>query len=82
MGIMETADSLLKALQDAGIEFGLGQTAVVCNDGVMFIAVSEEDEYVDINICNRKIEFDYDLNITKADIEEFNTELESLLIEE
>ena len=78
---MEKADSLLKALQEAGIEFGLGQTAVVCNDGVMFIAVSEEDD-VDINICNRKIEFDYDLNITKADIEEFNTELESLLIEE
>jgi hypothetical protein len=72
MDIMDKTDAFFEALQEAGIEFGLGQTAVVCKDGVVLISV-DEDDGVNTIICNRKIDFDYELGITSDDINQFNT---------
>lgn len=72
MDIMDKTDAFFEALQEAGIEFGLGQTAVVCKDGVVLISV-DEDDGVSTIICNRKIELDYELGITSDDIHQFNT---------
>jgi len=72
MDIMDKTDAFFEALQEAGIEFGLGQTAVVCKDGVVLISV-DEDDGVNTIICNRKIDFDYKLGITSDDINQFNT---------
>lgn len=72
MDIMDKTDAFFEALQEAGIEFGLGQTAVVCKDGVVLISV-DEDDGVNTIICNRKIELDYELGITSDDINQFNT---------
>ena len=69
---MDKTDAFFEALQEAGIEFGLGQTAVVCKDGVVLISV-DEDDGVNTIICNRKIDFDYELGITSDDINQFNT---------
>lgn len=72
MDIMDKTDAFFEALEKAGIEFGLGQTAVVCKDGVVLISV-DEDDGVSTIICNRKIELDYELGITSDDIHQFNT---------
>ena len=72
MDIMDKTDAFFEALQEAGMEFGLGQTAVVCKDGVVLISV-DEDDGVNTIICNRKIDFEYELGITSDDINQFNT---------
>lgn len=70
--IMDKTDAFFEALEKAGIEFTGGQTAIVCNDGVVLVNV-DEDEGVNAIFCNNKVEFDYELGITPEDVEQFNT---------
>lgn len=72
--IMDKADKLFEALEKAGVEFGVGQTAIVCKDGVAIISVDEESGACDLLLCNNKIDFtEYELGITQEDVEHFKT---------
>lgn len=72
--IMDKADKLFEALEKAGVEFGVGQTAIVCKDGVALITVDDESGACDLLLCNTKVDFtEYELGITEADIEHFQT---------
>lgn len=72
--IMDKADKLFEALEKEGIEFGVGQTAIVCADGVAFVTVDEESGSCDLLLCNSKVDFtQYSLGITDEDIEHFQT---------
>ena len=52
--IMDKADKLVEALEKAGVEFGVGQTAIVCKDRVALISVDEESGACDLLLCNNK----------------------------
>ena len=71
--IMDKADKLFEALEKAGVEFGVGQTAIVCKDGVALISVDEDSGACDLLLCNNKIDFNYNLGITNEDVEHFKT---------
>lgn len=74
MDIMDKADKLFEALEKAGVEFGVGQTAIVCKDGVALITVDDESGACDLLLCNNKIDFtEYELGITQEDVEHFQT---------
>lgn len=71
---MDKADKLFEALEKDGVEFGAGQTAIVCADGVAIVTVDEESEACDLLLCNSKVDFtEYHLGITDEDVEQFNT---------
>ena len=71
---MDKADKLFEALEKAGVEFGVGQTAIVCKDGVALITGDDESGACDLLLCNTKVDFtEYELGITEADIEHFQT---------
>lgn len=72
--IMDKADKLFEALEKAGVEFEVGQTAIVCKDGVALITVDEESGACDLLLCNTKVDFtEYELGITQEDVEHFQT---------
>ena len=72
--IMDKADNLFEALEKAGVEFGVGQTAIVCKDGVALITVDDESGSCDLLLCNTKVDFtEYELGITQEDVEHFQT---------
>ena len=72
--IMDKADKLFEALEKAGVEFGVGQTAIVCKDGVALITVDDESGSCDLLLCNTKVDFtEYELGITQEDVEHFKT---------
>lgn len=71
--IMDKTDKFFEALEKAGVEFGVGQTAIVCKDGVVMVSVDEENGSCDVIMCNNKIDFDYSLGITNEDVEQFKT---------
>ena len=72
--IMDKADNLFEALEKAGVEFGEGQTAIVCKDGVALITVDDESGSCDLLLCNTKVDFtEYELGITQEDVEHFQT---------
>lgn len=72
--IMDKADNLLIALEKAGVEVGVGQTAIVCKDGVALITVDDESGACDLLLCNTKVDFtEYELGITQEDVEHFKT---------
>ena len=72
--IMDKADNLFEALEKAGVEFGVGQTAIVCKDGVDLITVDDDGGACDLLLCNTEVDFtEYDLGITQEDVEHFQT---------
>ena len=72
--IMDKADKLFEALEKAGVEFGVGQTAIVCKDGVALITVDDESGACDLLLCNTKVDFTAsELGITQEDVEHFQT---------
>lgn len=71
MDIMDKADKFFEALEKAGVELGVGQTAIVCNDGVVMVNMDPETESCDVIMCNSKVDFDYNLEITDDDVEAF-----------
>ena len=72
--IMNKADKLFEALEKSGVEFGVGQTAIVCKDGVALITVDDESGACDLLLCNTKVDFtEYELGITQEDVEHFQT---------
>jgi hypothetical protein len=72
--IMDKADKLFEELEKAGVEFGVGQTAIVCADGVALINVDDESGVCDLMLCNSKVDFtNYSLGITDEDVEHFKT---------
>lgn len=74
MDIMDKANNLLEALENAGVEIVVGQTAIVCADGVALITVDEKDGSCDLLLCNSKVDFThYSLGITDEDVEHFQT---------
>lgn len=68
--IMDKMDAFFDAMEDAGVKIAEGQTAIICNDGVVLLTTDRDG--VNAVFCNRKMDFDYDLGITSEDIEIFN----------
>ena len=72
--IMDKADKLFEALEKAGVEFGVGQTAIVCKDGVALITVDDESGSCDLLLWNTKVDFtEYEQGITQEDVEHCQT---------
>lgn len=72
MDIMDKADKFFEALEQAGVELTVGQTAIVCNDGVVLVDIDESGA-CDVIFCNTKVDFNYNLGITNEDVEAFKT---------
>lgn len=72
LDIMDKVDNFFEALEKAGIEVTEGQTAIVCNDGVVLVDIDDTGA-CDVIFCNSKIEFNYSMNITPDDVEAFKT---------
>ena len=68
--VMDKLDAFFEAFQKSGKDISEGQTAIVCKDGV--VLVTAENEGVNVIFCNRRIDFDYELGITNADVQYFN----------
>lgn len=61
----------LEELEKQGIEID-GETAVLCNDGVVMFMPNEEGK-VDIGVVRNLVKLDYTLGITDKDVELWKT---------
>jgi len=61
----------LEELEKRGLEI-LGETAFLCNDGVILFMPNER-EAVDIALVRNPVKIDYDLGITDKDMELWRT---------
>jgi len=52
------------------MEVKAGQTAIVCNDGVIILSTNE-DQSVDIMVVNNRLDMDYNLGITDEEVTQF-----------
>ena len=61
----------LEELEKQGIEIA-GETAILCNDGVVMFMPNEEGK-VDIGVVRNLVKLDYSLGITDKDVELWTT---------
>ena len=61
----------LEELEKRGIEIA-GETAILCNDGVVMFMPNEEGK-VDIGVVRNLVKLDYSLGITDKDVELWTT---------
>lgn len=61
----------LEELEKQGIEIA-GETAILCNDGVVMFIPNEEGK-VDIGVVRNLVKLDYSLGITDKDVELWKT---------
>lgn len=61
----------LEELEKRGIEI-VGETAILCNDGVVMFMPNEEGK-VDIGVVRNLVKLDYTLGITDKDVELWGT---------
>ncbi len=69
----EKLDKFLAYLEENGVEIS-GETAFKCDDGIVLFSPNEGGG-VDIAIIRNVIELNYNLGITDADVNLFNTEV-------
>lgn len=69
----EKLDKFLSFLEENNIEIS-GETAFKCDDGIVLFSPNDEGG-VDIAIIRNVIELNYNLGITDADVNLFNTEV-------
>lgn len=69
----EKLDKFLSFLEENNIEIS-GETAFNCDDGIVLFSPNDEGG-VDIAIIRNVIELNYNLGITDADVNLFNTEV-------
>ena len=69
----EKLDKFLAYLEKNGVEIS-GETAFKCGDGIVLFSPNDEGG-VDIAIIRNVIELNYNLGITDADVNLFNTEV-------
>lgn len=69
----EKLDKFLSFLEENNIEIS-GETAFKCDDGIVLFSPNDEGG-VDIAIIRNVIELNYNLGITDADVNLFNTEI-------
>ena len=65
---------LLEELEKQGIELS-GESAVLCNDGVVLFIPNEEGK-VDIVVVRNLVKLDYEIGITDKDVELWGTTAE------
>lgn len=70
--VMDKVNLFLEEMAKRGLEINAGQTAIVCTDGVVIVSTNE-DQNVDIMVVNNKVDMDYTLGITDAEVAEFKT---------
>ena len=73
LGMEEKLDKFLAYLEENGVEIS-GETAFKCDDGIVLFSPNEGGG-VDIAIIRNVIELNYNLGITDADVNLFNTEV-------
>lgn len=69
----EKLDKFLSFLEENNIEIS-GETVFKCDDGIVLFSPNDEGG-VDIAIIRNVIELNYNLGITDADVNLFNTEV-------
>ena len=72
MDVMDKVNLFLEELDKRDMSVQAGQTAIVCNDGVVILSTNE-DNNVDIMVVNNKVDMDYSLGITNEDVAQFKT---------
>lgn len=70
----EKLEAFLAHLEEQGIEIS-GETAFLCNDGVVLFIPNEEGK-VDIVVVRNLTKLDYDLGITDKEVELWGTTAE------
>ena len=73
----EKLDKFLSFLEENNIEIS-GETAFKCDDGIVLFSPNDEGG-VDIAIIRNVVELNYNLGITDADVNLFNTEVGIML---
>jgi len=68
--LMDKINLFFEEVEKRGIEVQAGQTAIVCNDGVVILSTNE-DQNVDIMVVNNRLDLDYSLGITDAEVDQF-----------
>lgn len=71
--VEEKLDKFLAYLEENGVEIS-GETAFKCDDGIVLFSPNEGGG-VDITIIRNVVELNYNLGITDADVNLFNTEV-------
>lgn len=74
----EKLDKFLAYLEENGVEIS-GETAFKCDDGIVLFSPNEGGG-VDIAIIRNVIELNYNLGITDADVNLFNTEVLEIVL--
>lgn len=69
--IQERLDAFFDEINSRGIEFTGGQHAIVCSDCVIVLNVEENG--VGVSVINNRIDIDYAVGITDAEVVEFKT---------
>lgn len=69
--VEEKIELFLGELEKQGIEI-TGETAILCNDGVVMFMPNEEGK-VDIGVVRNLVKRDYTLGITDSDVELWRT---------
>ncbi len=69
--VEEKIELFLGELEKQGIEI-TGETAILCNDGVVMFMPNEEGK-VDIGVVRNLVKLDYTLGITDSDVELWRT---------
>lgn len=68
--IMDKLNLFFEEMEKRKMEVQAGQTAIVCNDGVIIVSTNEEGS-VDIMVINNRMDMDYSLGITDAEVTQF-----------
>lgn len=68
--LMDKINLFFEEVEKRGIEVQAGQTAIVCKDGVVILSTNE-DQNVDIMVVNNRLDLDYSLGITDAEVDQF-----------
>lgn len=69
--VEEKIELFLEELEKQGVEI-TGETAILCNDGVVMFMPNEEGK-VDIGVVRNLVKLDYTLGITDKDVELWST---------
>ncbi len=68
---VEKVNLFLEEIQKQGIEVGYGDTAFICNDGVVIVSAYPEKGGMELTVIANRQDMDYDLGITKQDVKDF-----------
>ena len=71
--VMEPEGDIVEYMEENGVEIS-GETAFKCDDGIVLFSPNEGGG-VDIAIIRNVVELNYNLGITDADVNLFNTEV-------